>query len=292
MKQRGTELTYQIVITFFIVLVSLTAFFPLYYVVVLSFVSEAEWVRKGGILLWVNNPILNGFRIVLKNPVVFRRFLLSVARTVAGTGLAIFWCMITGYAASRRDMPGRTGLIVLVLITFLFQGGLIPTYLVIYKTGIYNTFLALILPGMLGAWNVLVFKQFFGNVPREIEESADMDGASQIRIAFSIFVPMSKPVIAALSLFTAVALWNDWFGALVFTREQRLRPFMLYLRNLFNVISNPMAGGQLILDPSVRATPVSVKMALTLIGIIPIMCVYPFLQRYFIKGVYTGSVKE
>lgn len=292
MKLQGTELSYQIAITFFVVLISVTAFFPLYYVVALSFVSEAEWVRKGGILLWVSKPILNGYKLVLKNPIVFQSFFISVARTLFGTSLAIFWCMITGYAASRRDMPGRSALIVLVLITFLFRGGLIPTYLVVYQTGIYNTFLALIIPTMLGAWNVLVFKQFFENVPREIEESADMDGANQIQIAFRIFVPMSKPVIAALSLFTAVALWNDWFGALIFTREQRLRPFMLYLRNLFNVVANPFAGGQLLLDPSVRTTPVSTKMALTVIGILPIMCVYPFLQRYFIKGVYTGSVKE
>jgi putative aldouronate transport system permease protein len=101
---------------------------------------------------------------------------------------------------------------------------------------------------------------------------------------------MSKPVIAALSLFIAVGLWNDWFGALVFTRDQNLRPFMLYLQNMFNVV-NPMAGGQLLLDTSVRATPTGVKMAVTVIGIVPILCVYPFLQKYFIKGVYTGSVK-
>jgi putative aldouronate transport system permease protein len=290
MKLSGRERTYQIGITAFIAVVSVTAFFPLYYVLVLSFVSELEWVQKGGILLWVNRPILNGYETVLRNLTVLRTFLLSVARTVAGTALGVFWSMIMGYGVSRRDMRGRKPLIVFVLVTFLFGGGLIPTYLVIWYTRIYNTFLALVIPGMVGAWNVLVFKQFFEGIPREIEESADIDGATQGKVAFNIVFPMSKPVIAALSLFIAVGLWNDWFGALVFTRDQNLRPFMLYLQNMFTVV-NQMAGGQLLLDTSVRATPTGVKMAVTVIGIVPIMCVYPFLQKYFIKGVYTGSVK-
>ena len=292
MRVRGSELVYQICITLLIFVVSLTAFFPLFNVVVQSFVSEAEWVRKGGIVLWVSNPILNGYKTALKNPILFRAFFISVARAISGTSLGVFWAMVTGFAVSRKDMIGRSVLITLVLVTFLFGGGLIPTYLVVFGTRIYNTFLALIVPGMIGAWNVLVFKQFFENIPAEIEESANMNGASQLRIAFSLFVPMSKPVIAALSLFTAVGFWNDWFTALVFTKEIGLRPFMLYLRNIFNLASNPFAGGQLLLDPTVRSTPVSVKMAVTVIGIVPIMCVYPFLQRYFIKGMYTGSVKE
>ena len=292
MKPQGSELSYQIGITTAVVAVSITSFFPLFYVIVLSFVSEAEWVRKGGILLWVDRPILNGYRTVLKNPILFHSFFISVIRAVSGTALGVFWAMVTGFAASRRDMIGRNVLITLVLVTFLFSGGLIPTYLTVFHTRIYNTFLALIVPGMIGAWNVLVFKQFFQNVPGEIEESADIDGASQITIAFRIFAPMSKPVIAALSLFTAVDLWNEWFTALVFTKDTELRPFMLYLRNIFNIASNPFAGGQLLLDPAIRSTPVSVKMAVTVVGIVPIMCVYPFLQRYFIKGVYTGSVKE
>jgi putative aldouronate transport system permease protein len=282
---------YQVVITSVVLVISLTAFFPLFNVVVQSFVSEAEWVRKSGIVLWVNRPILNGYQTALKNPILFRAFFISVIRSVSGTALGVFWAMITGFAVSRKDMIGRNILITLVLVTFLFGGGLIPTYLVVFGTGIYNTFLALIIPGMIGAWNVLVFKQFFENIPGEIEESAEIDGAGQITIAFKLFVPMSKPVIAALSLFTAVALWNDWFTALVFTKEIGLRPFMLYMRNIFNLVSNPMAGGQLLLDPAIRSTPVSVKMAVTVVGIVPIMCVYPFLQRYFIKGVYTGSVK-
>jgi putative aldouronate transport system permease protein len=290
MKSSGRELSYQVGITAAIALISVTAFFPLYYVLVMSFVSETEWVQKGGILLWVNRPILNGYSTVLRNLTVIRTFLLSVARTVSGTALGVFWSMILGYGVSRRDMRGRKPLIVFVLVTFLFGGGLIPTYLVIWYTHIYNTFLALIIPGMVGAWNVLVFKQFFEGIPREIEESADIDGATQSQVAFSIVFPMSKPVIAALSLFIAVGLWNDWFGALVFTRDPNLRPFMLYLQNMFDVM-NPMAGGQLLLDPSVRATPTGVKIAVTVIGIVPIMCVYPFLQKYFIKGVYTGSVK-
>ena len=121
-------------------------------------------------------------------------------------------------------------------------------------------------------------------------ESAEIDGASQTRVAFNIIVPMSKPVIAALSLFIAVGLWNDWFGALVFTKTPALRPFMLYLQNMFTVVTM-FSQGQLLLDPSVRVPPTGVKMAVTVIGIVPILCVYPFLQRYFIKGVYTGSVK-
>ena len=293
MKTRSSETTYRIFIGVITGMVSFLALYPIYYIVTLSFTSEAEWVAKGGLVLWVNDPTLAAYRYILgSNSFVLNSFVISVARTAVGTSFGLVVTCATGYALSRRQMPGRTFLTLFVIITILFNGGLIPTYLVVQGTGLLNTFWVYIIPLAVYSWGVLVFKQFFENVPYEIEESAIIDGASEIALMTRIIVPMSKPVVAAIGLFLAVIQWNNWFDALIYIRNFRLYPLQLVLRNLFSVGSMAADTQGSRPDPTlVRVPEISLKMAVAVIGTVPILMVYPFLQKYFIKGVYTGSVK-
>jgi putative aldouronate transport system permease protein len=201
--------------------------------------------------------------------------------------------MCLGYVLSRKDIPFKKPLLIMTLITILFGGGLIPTFLVVNATGIYDTIWSLILPGLVDSWSVLIFRQFFMNTPESIEESARIDGAGEITIMWVIVVPLSKAVIAALTLFAAVGHWNAWFDAAVFIKSDALKPFQLLMRDLFVNTSlgvNMQQGGRSF-DLSSKATPQSTRMAITVIGTLPILLIYPFLQKYFTKGVYMGAVK-
>jgi putative aldouronate transport system permease protein len=296
MKIQKAEVIYQASIYTIISLLLFIMCFPLIYILGQSFLTESEWITSGGKVIIPLSPTINIYKNIFTHGVaLFQSFKISVIRTVFGTLTNIFFTMSFGYVLSRKDIPFKRIMLFMLIITLLFGGGLIPAYLVVLGTGIYNTILAYIIPGLVGSWSVLVFRQFFMNVPEEIEESARMDGASEIRIMWAILVPMSLPVIAALSLFTAVGHWNSWFDAVIFVRDENLKPFQLILRNMFQ---NPdlqynLTRGQdmFVFDPSYKYTQQSLKMAITVIGTIPILAVYPFLQKYFTKGVYMGSVK-
>jgi len=291
---RGDK-AYQAVIYAAVTLLLLAALFPLIYVAAGSFVSETEWNASGGRVVIPRSPSLGAYRnLYWQGRTFFRAFTVSVARTIIGTSLTIYFSMCMGYVLSRRDIPFKTALLVMTLVTILFSGGLIPSFLVVNATGIYDTLWALVIPGLVDSWAVLIFRQFFLNTPESIEESARMDGAGEIVIMWAIVAPLSKAVIAALTLFTAVAHWNAWFDAVVYIRDPALKPFQLLMRDLFiNAdLSAAMQSEGRSFDLNNRVTPHSVRMAVTVIGTLPILCVYPFLQKYFTEGVYMGAVKE
>jgi putative aldouronate transport system permease protein len=202
--------------------------------------------------------------------------------------------MCLGYVLSRKDIPFKKAMVVMTLITILFNGGLIPTFLTVNATGLYDTLWALIIPGLVDSWAVLVFRQFFLNTPESIEESARIDGAGEITIMWKIVVPMSKAVIAALTLFGAVGHWNAWFDAVVYIQTPDLKPFQLLMRDLLmSAFTVPQMPGMARNDDLMRqVTPNGIRMAVTVVGVLPILCIYPFLQKYFTKGVYMGAVKE
>jgi putative aldouronate transport system permease protein len=270
----------------------LSALFPLVYVVGQSFTSESEWISSLGMVIIPKRPTLESYNLIIKQwQVYLRAFGVSVARTVMGTSLNVFFSMCLGYVLSRKGMPLRKFLLMMTLVTILFGGGLIPGFLVVNAMGLYNSFWSMVIPGMVSGWSALIFRQFFLNTPESIEESARMDGASEMTIMWRIIVPLSKAVIAALTLFAAVGHWNSWFDAAVYIRSAELRPFQLLLRNLFN--SSVRSGIEDLTSKLMTVpTPNGIKMAVTVVGVLPILCVYPFLQRYFTKGVYMGAVKE
>jgi putative aldouronate transport system permease protein len=286
---------YQAVIYTAVTLLLLAALFPLIYVVSTSFVSETEWNASGGKVIIPAEPSLGAYRnLVWQGRTFFRAFVVSVIRTIAGTSLTVFFSMCLGYVLSRKDIPFKKAVLIMTLVTILFGGGLIPSFLVINATGIYNTIWAMIIPGLVDSWAVLIFRQFFMNTPESIEESARIDGAGEIAIMWVIVVPLSKAVIAALTLFAAVGHWNAWFDAAVYIRNEALKPFQLLMRDLFvNAdLSAALTSQGRMFDLQNRVTPQSTRMAVTVIGTLPILCIYPFLQKYFTKGVYMGAVKK
>lgn len=221
-------------------------------------------------------------------------FGVSLLRTAVGTALTTTMSMALGYGLSRKEIPGKRALLFIVMVTVLYGGGLIPTFLVINQTRLLDTFWALVIPGLVDSWNVLVFKQFFTNLPEEIEEAAYIDGCGELRMLANIVLPMSLPVVAALSLFTAVAHWNSWFDAMIYIQSNKQwYPLQLLLRNLF-VDANlgfSTGGIEVFNLEATSSSPTSIRMAVTVIGTVPILCVYPFLQKYFVKGMYVGAVK-
>lgn len=293
MKKLDNEKVYQIVITFIIVSISIVCLFPLVYVFMLSLTSKSEWIDKEGVIFWVNNPTLFAYKGIFKfGGTIGRAFVISVLRTAIGTFLTLIITIISGYTLSRKDLPGRKIMIFMIMTILIFNGGLIPTYLVVKATNLLDTFWAMIIPMMMYGWGVLIFKQFFENIPAEIEESAQMDGASEINLMMNIAVPISAPVIAAIGLFSAVIHWNSWFDAMIYITDPGLKPLQLVLRNMFVDNNLSWATGTMNHDPSMLSvTDESQKMAVAIIGTLPILMVYPFLQKHFVKGVYTGSVK-
>lgn len=292
MKLSGSELTYQVFLYSIVAILVLVSLVPLIYVLGLSLASEQEWLERGGTMLIPRRISLSGYRRVFYQSQTFiSSFRISIMRTLIGTGLSLVVTLCTGYVLSRRGLPGKKILLFLVMVTILFNGGLIPTFLVVNSTKIYNTFWSLIIPLLIDSWGVLVFKQFFENLPSSVEDSASIDGAGEYTLMTRIVVPMSKPVVAALGLFIAVNHWNSWFDALIYIKNPDLQPLQLLLRNMF---INANIGYDMNLQESVtqRVSSVSLRMVITVIGTMPILMIYPFLQKYFIKGVYVGSVKE
>ncbi len=289
------EMVYQASIYGIILLLLLISLFPLLYVVCLSFASQQEIYRRGPLMVVPFEPTLKAYSQVLGNSNAYiLAFGVSLLRTAVGTALTTTMSMALGYGLSRKEIPGKRALLFVVMVTVLYGGGLIPTFLVINQTRLLDTFWALVIPGLVDSWNVLVFKQFFTNLPEEIEEAAYIDGCGELRMLANIVLPMSLPVVAALSLFTAVAHWNSWFDAMIYIQSNKQwYPLQLLLRNLF-VDANlgfSTGGTEVFNLEATSSSPTSIRMAVTVIGTVPILCVYPFLQKYFVKGMYVGAVK-
>jgi putative aldouronate transport system permease protein len=292
MKLTKADYAYQACNFIIVSLLLIAAIFPLVYVVGQSFTSESEWIASYGKVIIPKHPTFEAYNLIFKQwQTYLRAFGVSIARMFIGTTLNVFFSMCLGYVLSRKGMPLKQFFLMMTMVTILFGGGLIPSFLVVNALGLYNSFWAMVIPGMVSGWSALIFRQFFLNTPESIEESARMDGAGEMTIMWRIIVPLSKAVIAALTLFAAVGHWNSWFDAAIYIRTTELQPFQLLLRNLFN--SSVRSGiDDLTAKLMTVPTPNGIKMAVTVVGVVPILCVYPFLQKYFTKGVYMGAVKE
>lgn len=237
-------------------------------------------------------PTLEGYkRILFRDDTYLKGLLVSLLRTGIGTAVTLVCTLIMGYLLSKEDLPGRRGMLFAVMVTVLYNGGMIPTFLTVKGLGLLDTFWAMILPGMVDTWSVLVFKQFFSGLPKEVIESAEIDGCGELRMLVQIAVPLSTAVMAALGLFMAVGQWNAWFDALIYLQKNTdLYPLQLLLRNVF-ANANMGYNSSIQVDMMKNQTDTSLRMVVTMIGTVPILCVYPFLQKYFTSGVYMGAVK-
>ncbi len=296
MKQTAAEKTVQYVIVVLLALLCVSVLYPFLYMLAISF-NEGADAAKGGVYLLPRAFTLINYEIVLGNEVIRHAYLITIARTVAGTIGGLFVTLLVAFGLSYKSLPMRVSILSYILITMLFNGGLIPFYIQLNNLGLLNTFWVYILPGLLSVWNMFVMMKFIQGIPEALIESAELDGAERVRILMQIIIPLSKPMLAALGLFTAVGHWNDWFAGTFFVTEQSLIPVQTFLQQLLSasdisaVLGSNTNQEALARSQMQNITLMSIKMAVVMVSAVPILCVYPFLQKYFVKGVLVGSVK-
>lgn len=267
---------------------ALLCLLPFFHVIAQS-LSSHRAITSGEVHLLPKELTFHAYNEVFNDQSFIRSFLVSVARTVVGTLFSVFFTVLMAYPLSKRYIKGREIILFMVVFTMLFNGGMIPTYLVVKETGLLNTFWAYIIPVTISAFNLIIVKNFFQTVPEELEESAKIDGGSNIVILFRIVIPLSMPVIATIGLFHAVAHWNAFFDAVLYVTKNSLHPLQIYLRELIQFDKTDIElldnfEQQLLANESLKA-------AALIASTLPILFVYPFLQKYFVKGVMLGSVK-
>ncbi|TDW70262.1 carbohydrate ABC transporter permease [Kribbella pratensis] len=260
---------------------------PILVVISTSLASDRDIIDAGGYVLWPSHPTLKAYQTLFGGGLMGRAILVSVFVTLVGTAIALAVTIALAYATSRPVLFGRPVLL-MVLFTLLFAPGIIPMFLMVKQLGLLDSLWSLILPGALGAFNFVVLRTFFMNVPGELLESARIDGASDFTILRRIVLPLSKAVVAVVGLFYAVGFWNAFFNALLYLNDTSKWPVQVILRT-YVLQGKSLSADQLGVHPP--SQPQSLQMAVVVVALVPIAMVYPFLQRHFTKGVITGAVK-
>ena len=275
-----------------IILFLLVILYQIIFIISASF-SEGSEVQLGRVYLWPVKPTLEGYRAVFSHRNIMTGYRNTILYTLGGTLINVVVTVLCAYPLSRRDMPMRGFFVFLFVFTMFFGGGLIPTYLLVNSLGMVNTFWALLIPGAMSVYNMIITRTFFQNgVPHELLEASQIDGCSDARYFFSILLPLSQAVISVISLYYAVAHWNSYFSALIYIRDKQLQPLQLILRSI--LLSTRVSLNEFE-DPDLLEGKIGleflVKFALIVVSSAPIMCLYPFVQKFFAKGVMLGSVK-
>lgn len=276
----------------FLTVVTAVSLFPLINILALSFSSNSA-AAAGWVTVYPVDFTLDSYAYILENLDFFRAFGISLLRVVVGTGISMLVTVLSAYAMSQSDLRfhGRKVYRWIFLVTMVFSGGMIPTFMVIRMLGLYNTFWALVLPTAVQPFNIILMQNFFKGLPYALTESAQLDGANHFQILFRIFLPISLPSLATVGLFIMVGHWNSWFDGMIYLSDSALYPLQTYLRNVIQSVDASKLDITTV-DSLKQVNQRTVTAAQIFIAIIPIMIVYPFLQRYFISGMTLGSVKE
>jgi putative aldouronate transport system permease protein len=273
----------------FMILLMIISFYPLYYVACASFSAPINFMGHTGLLLWPDGFSLSSYQTVIRNPSISSGYLNTIFIVVVGVALSILLTSMGAYFLSRKRIMLRNGIMFFAVFTMFFNGGLIPFYLTIRDLHIDNTLWSLIFPSAVSTFNLIIMRTAFMAIPESLEESAKLDGAGHFTILFKIIMPLSMPTIAVMVLFYGVGQWNAWFNASLFIRNSDLFPLQLVLRSILiaNDTNSMMLGQgdrEMISD--------TIKYAVIMVATVPILLLYPFLQRYFIKGIMIGAIKE
>lgn len=273
----------------FLLLLAFVCLFPVLHILAMS-LSATVAVDTGLVSLWPVQFSTHSYRVVLENRNFLGSFGVSVRRVLLGLAVNMFFIITMAYplAKEKRDFHGRTVYAWLLMFCMIFSGGLIPMYIIIMQMNLIDSIWALILPGAVPIWNTVLMMNFFRSLPREIEESAFMDGAGHLRVLTRLTIPLSAPAIATISLFCIVNHWNAWFDGMIYMNKQTNYPLQTFLR-LINVAAD--AADATNPDLLTEISPRTIRCAQVFIAMVPVLCVYPFLQKYFTKGIVMGSVK-
>lgn len=289
-KRSFSEKVFSVINILILTLAGISMLFPLLNVVAKSLSSNTA-VASGMVGLLPKDFQLDTYAYVLKDSQVLSSLKVTVFVTVVGTLGSMIITIMTAYPLSKKDLKGRKVMMLMIMFAMLFNGGMIPNYLMVKSLGLLNKIGALIFPNILNIFNMIIVKSFFEELPESVEESARLDGASNMRILFSIVLPMSLPIIASIGLFYAVDYWNTYFNAVMYITKPALKPLQQYLYDLVTQSSDLMANSMGDIDRMMNVSSESVRCASIVVATLPIVCVYPFLQKYFVKGLTVGAVK-
>lgn len=291
-KTTGQDLAVKIVFYLIAVLMIIAVAYPLWFVIIASFSNPAD-VAGGKVWLWPETIDFRGYMELFKQEAIWKSYRNTILYTVVGTIVGLAVNLPAGYAMSRNDLAGRKWINIFYLIPMFVNGGLIPTYFVVKGFGLYDSFWVMIIPFSVSTYNIIVARTFFRNsLPESIWEAAQLDGCSTIRFFFEFAIPLSKAVIAVIALWTAVGIWNQWFNALIYLQNEDLIPLQLLLRRILITNQSLLGAATGSMAQELRQLSDMMRYASIVISTLPIMCMYPFLQKYFNQGVMVGAVKE
>ncbi|XEC93574.1 carbohydrate ABC transporter permease [Paenibacillus tarimensis] len=270
-------------------IIALATFLPFVHVIAGSFTTVGELAQKQFVIIptvWS----VDAYKYIFSTNTIFKALGVSIGVTLCGTLFSMFLTALMAYGLSRRDLVGRSGIMFMVVFTMLFSGGMIPTFLVVKEMGLIDSYGALIVPTAINAFNLIIMRNFFQNLPDGIEESAKIDGCSDWGILFRIVIPLSMPAIATISLFYAVTYWNTYIQAILYLNDAAKWPVQVILRQIV-ILASGLTADTSGMDDAIRPPEQTVKMAVIVVATLPILMVYPFLQKHFAKGALLGSVK-
>lgn len=287
---------FSVIIYTILALVAVVCILPLLHVLFASFSDPATLQLHRGIILWpLGNFTLKGYELVLSNSKIYTGYINTIFYVTAGTTLGIFLTLMGGYVLSRQGFFWKKPIMMFITFTMLFNGGMIPFYLVINSLGWIDSPLAIIVPGCLSVFNIIIMRTSMLSIPASLYECSFLDGANHFQFFFKIMIPLSKPTTAALVVFSAVAQWNSWFNAMLFLKSKKLFPLQLVIREILveNKTTNLTTGAGLTAsDISRNLYHLLLQYSTAVVATLPILFIYPFLQKYFVKGMMIGSLKE
>lgn len=274
------------------IILALITLFPFYNVIILSVANTVSYAKHVP-YLFPYTIDFTGYKTIINDMYFFKSFLVTLFVTVVGTSLNMIFSVATAYVLSRKQLPGRKFFLTYILFTMLFSGGMIPTYLIVCKLGLSNSVWSMIFPTMLNTFYIIIMKNYFQGLPVSLEEAARIDGANDFQILTRIYLPISKPFMATFALFYAVERWNEWWNAYLYIIDKDLKPLQLYLKDVLILYDTQLASQlKSMAEAKMQIFSQSIQMSTILITMIPILCVYPFVQKYFVKGIMIGSIKE
>lgn len=294
-KDIKSDRNFKIVNYTFLTLSMLVVLYPLIYVLSAS-ISDPTAVNSGKMWLWPKDITFEGYKEILNHGAIWRGYLNTIFYTLLGTSISLAITLPAAYTLGRKDFVGRNFFTAVFVLTMFFEGGLIPTYLVIKSLGLIDTVWALVLPNAAAIWNIVIARVFFqSTIPQELEESAKIDGCSNFKLFFKIVLPLSAPIIAVMALFYGVDQWNNYFDALIYLKDRSLYPLQMVLREI--LVMQEMASDGTMTEElaaalhSKQELAAIIKYGVMIVSSLPIIIVYPFLQRFFVQGVMIGSLK-
>ena len=291
-KMSTSSLIFDTANTIFMVLFCISIIIPFWDMVMMSF-SGAEEAMTLTLRLWPKQFRIGAYIFAFRNSQILDAYVVTIARTAIGVGFSLLINISMAYSLSKKELPFHNLLTVLILIPMFFSGGLIPTYLLIKKIGLYDSFWVYILPCAFSSYNIILLRNYFSNMDHNLEEAAIIDGAANLRIMFQIVMPLAKPIIATVALWGLVWHWNEWMNSLIYIKNSKLYTLQFILRRMIN--DDKMMSAEMkefnIDNQNANYVTKNLQAALTVVAIAPIMATYPFLQKYFVKGIMVGALK-